>query len=309
MTHGLCTVWQTLKSLNMKTSLIIGMGIGNLYATILDTLGHGVITVDSDPNKKADFLAVDDAIKECRLFDTVHICTPNFTHFELAAKVAKYSKIVFIEKPGVASSNIWESLIKSFPNTRFMMVKNNMWRSNIADLLYQATHSKQVHIHWLRKNCIPNPGSWFTTREKAFGGVSRDLMPHLLSLFVAMNPKWKQAQVTGKMALTCWNLESIESTEYGTVNPAGTYNVDDRCHILFGNKWTLLADWRTVKEDDSSIKFIMEDNSIEKFELGWCPEEAYHNMIVDAITNEDNQEFWQNQLEIDLWIHKRIENL
>ena len=64
-----------------------------------------------------------------------------------------------------------------------------------------------------------------------------------------------------------------------------------------------------MKEDDSSIKFIMEDNSIEKFELGWCPEEAYHNMIVDAITNEDNQEFWQNQLEIDLWIHSRIENL
>ena len=29
----------------MKTSLIVGMGIGNLYATVLNNLGHGVITV------------------------------------------------------------------------------------------------------------------------------------------------------------------------------------------------------------------------------------------------------------------------
>jgi predicted dehydrogenase len=293
----------------MKRSLIIGMGIGHLYKNVLENLGHEVITVDQDISKGAMLPSMESAILSYAPFDTVHICTPNFTHFELAAKVAKYSKIVFIEKPGVASSNIWESLIKSFPNTRFMMVKNNMWRSNIADLLYQATHAKQVHIHWLRKNCIPNPGSWFTTKEKAFGGVSRDLMPHLLSLFVAMNPKWTQAQVTEQEALTFWNLENIDSTEYGTVNLKGTYDVDDRCHISFGNKWKLIADWRTMTEDDSSIKFIMEDNSIEKFELGWCPEEAYHNMIVDAISNEDNQKFWQNQLAIDLWIHLRIENL
>ena len=35
----------------MKTSLVVGMGIGNLYATVLTNLGHGVVTVDSDPAK------------------------------------------------------------------------------------------------------------------------------------------------------------------------------------------------------------------------------------------------------------------
>ena len=38
---------------------------------------------------------------------------------------------------------------------------------------------------------IRKTGSWFTTRKLAFGGVSRDLMPHLLSLYVAMNPHWR----------------------------------------------------------------------------------------------------------------------
>ena len=46
----------------MKTSLIIGMGIGNLYAKVLAELGHNIVTVDQDPNKGADFTSVDIAI-------------------------------------------------------------------------------------------------------------------------------------------------------------------------------------------------------------------------------------------------------
>lgn len=293
----------------MKTSLIVGMGIGNLYATVLDNLGHGVITVDSDPNKKADFLTVEDAIKECRRFDTTHICTPNFTHFEIARKLAPVSKIVFIEKPGVVSSNVWETLIKSFPQTKFMMVKNNMWRSNIGELKELADRAKIVNIRWIRKNCIPSPGSWFTTRELAFGGVSRDLMPHLLSLYVAMNSEWRKESVNGQSSIMNWSLENIDSTEYGTINPNGIYDVDDACHIDFGNKWGCQANWRSMDQEDSSIEFIMQDNTVERFELGWCPEEAYLNMIKDAVNNVANNEFWQEQCDIDLWIHKRIENL
>jgi hypothetical protein len=64
-----------------------------------------------------------------------------------------------------------------------------------------------------------------------------------------------------------------------------------------------------MDHDDSSIEFVMQDNTVERFELGWCPEDAYANMIQDAVDNRDNNEFWNNQFNIDLWIHKRIENL
>jgi len=293
----------------MKTSLIVGMGIGNLYAKVLSDLGHGVITVDSDPKKNADFETVDMAIISCRMFDTVHICTPNFTHFELAAKLAPYSKIVFIEKPGVATSATWIKLITEFPQTRFMMVKNNMWRSNIADLKALASKAKTVNIRWIRKNCIPSPGSWFTTRKLAFGGVSRDLMPHLLSLYIALNPKWRTESVNGKGAQMMWALENIDSTEYGVINPNGIYDVDDKCHIDFGNKWGCQADWRSMTTDDSSIQFIMQDNSVERFELGWCPEDAYQSMIKEAVERVDDYQFWLEQFDIDTWIHERIENL
>ena len=290
-------------------SLIVGMGIGQLYKTVLTQLGHEVCTVDFDINKKADFPSVDPAILLHGYFDTVHICTPNFTHLELAVRIAPISKIVFIEKPGVINRNEWAKLCKRFPRTRFMMVKNNMWRDNIPELQQKASAAKNVDVEWIRRNCIPSPGSWFTTRKLAFGGVSRDLMPHLLSLYIALNPEWRTERINGQAALQNWLLEDIESTEYGTVQPNGTYDVDDQCNIHFGNKWNLRANWRSVDSERSAITFVNQDNSKDVFELGWCPEEAYLNMIKDAIENLNNDEYWKVQLEIDLWIHERIENL
>ena len=292
-----------------KRSLIIGMGIGQLYKTVLEKLGHEVITVDHDTSKGAMLPSVDAAILVYAPFDTVHICTPNFTHFEIAAKVAPVSKIIFIEKPGVSNSNSWNILLETFKYTRFMMVKNNMWRSNIAELKTLASRAKTVKIKWIRKNCIPSPGSWFTTKKLAFGGVSRDLMPHLLSLYVAMNTQWRADKVDGKTMLAAWKLEDIDSTDYGIVNPKGTYDVDDVCVINFTDKWTCAANWRSMDTEDSSIEFIMEDNTVERFELGGCPEEAYQAMIKEAVERVDDAKFWTDQYEQDTWIHTVIEKL
>lgn len=285
------------------------MGIGQLYKSVLTQLGHEICTVDTDIGKGADFPSVEPAMLLHGSFDTVHICTPNFTHLELAVKLAPISKIVFIEKPGLINRNEWAKLCKRFPRTRFMMVKNNMWRDNIAELQQKASLAKNVDIEWIRRNCIPSPGSWFTTRKLAFGGVSRDLMPHLLSLYIALNPNWRIDPLNGVASLQNWLLEDIESTDYGTVYPNGTYDVDDRCDIHFKNKWNLRANWRSMGVERSAITFINQDNSRDVFELGWCPEEAYLNMIKDAIENLNNDEYWKVQLEIDLWIHERIENL
>jgi len=290
-------------------SLIVGMGIGQLYKTVLEKLGHTVVTVDNSIGKRAMLPTVESAIMVYGPFDTVHICTPNHTHYDLAVKLAPHAKIVFVEKPGVADAATWQKLADAFSKTRFMMVKNNMWRSNIDELKALAHQAKTVNIEWTRKNCIPSPGSWFTTRELAFGGVSRDLMPHLLSLYIAMNPEWRKEQENGKASLMNWTLEDIDSTEYGTINPNGTYDVDDQCSIRFGNKWHCVANWRSMTYENSAIEFIMQDNTVERFDLGWCPEEAYLNMIADAVANSDNDDFWQQQLAQDLWIHARIDEL
>lgn len=290
-------------------SLVVGMGIGNLYKAVLSEIGNEVVTVDLDPNK-ADFTTVDMAISVHGKFDTVHICTPNFTHITLARKVAPVSKIVFIEKPGVATSDAWKQLVKDYPNTRFAMVKNNQYRDEIKHFKELADQSEIVKVTWNNKNRIPSPGSWFTDKSLAFGGVSRDLIPHMLSYYCRMTD-YKSGTQTVSNAEQRWQLDEIDSTDYGTINPAGVYNVDDVCKLEYINgntKWILSANWRSLEEDNISISFGMKGSAVIH-KLGLCPESAYKAMIEQAIENINNDDYWRNQYDQDVWIHEQIENL
>jgi predicted dehydrogenase len=295
----------------MAKALIIGLGFGQaVYKPVLTQLGYEVITVDMDTSKGADFSNLDDAIRVHSKFDTVNICTPNFTHIKLARKIAAQSKIVFVEKPGVANSEAWKQLCIDYPQTRFMMVKNNQYRDTIKQFKTLADQSHTVRLVWNNKNRIPNPGSWFTTKDLAFGGVSRDLMPHMLSYYVALTDYTKGNKLYSN-AVQRHELENIIDTDYGRVDHNGTYNVDDFCEFEFSNsgtRWILSANWKDDKADDVYISFDMK-NSAAKFVLGLCPEEAYKAMIENAVDNLNNNDFWKDQLEQDLWIHKQIENL
>ena len=293
---------------NSNSSLVIGMGIGNLYADVLKQLGREVVTVDSDPNKKATYTNVQDAIHG-KWYGTVHICTPNFTHEPIAKLVAGNTDIVFVEKPGFENANRWYSLV-SGTKTRVMMVKNNQWRENIEDLRALANRSATINLNWINRDRVPSPGTWFTTKELAFGGVSRDLMPHLLSLFIELSGAYKKAELIHKSVHQRWHLYQLTNTEYGKVKADGIYNVDDVCDIQInanGKRWNLFSDWRSLGADKRCINFVMHDGSVETFELGLCPEEAYRNMIQNAIANKNNNDFWQHQVEQDLWIHEQIQ--
>jgi predicted dehydrogenase len=293
----------------MPNSLIVGLGIGQLYKTVLKNLGHEVITVDPDFKKNANVPNIRAAILAYSHFDSVYICTPNFTHVELAKQILPYTRLMFIEKPGFKTSKEWSDMIKHHPLTRFMMVKNNMWRENINELKSLADKAITVNINWINKDRVPNPGTWFTTKELAYGGVSRDLMPHLLSLYIALNPDWKSTKNTKKKTNRMWELKDLISTDYGVVNANGTYDVDDECFFKFGNKWNLTTKWRSMGADQRNIEFVMPDGTVEVFELGLCPEDAYQRMIKDAFDNVLNNDYWKDQSNKDIWIHKKVENL
>lgn len=286
-------------------SLVIGMGIGGLYKSVLSSLGYNVITVDTDPSKDPDYVRVETALEVHGHFDTVNVCTPNFTHKAITELVAPHADIVFVEKPGFKDSKEWKTVCSSFPDTRIMMVKNNMWRDNVLKMKSLAAHSNRVDINWIRKNCIPNPGSWFTNKELAYGGVSRDLLPHLLSLYIAMNTDWNNTSASEKQSKQQWQLDEVDSTDYGTINRQGTHDVDDFSSLQYDNKWHLEANWRDMTKEESCIRF---DNDTV-IDLGWCPESAYKNMIQDAVNNLNNNEFWHEQLSQDVWIHQQIEAL
>ena len=293
----------------MKLSLVIGMGIGQLYKEVLTNLGHEVITVDVHPDKRADYTSLKEALASFTDFDTVHICTPNFTHQDIAEQVAPQAGIVFVEKPGFKTAEDWADVVKRFPDTKFMMVKNNMWRDNVKDLRVVADGSDKIILNWINMDRVPNPGTWFTTKELAYGGVSKDLMPHLLSLMAVMDPDYKDAKVEMVTEKQEWELADLTRSDYGTVNAEGTYDVDDFYQLeytLNGRTWILTSDWRSMQTNEQNIKFSINEDYQVVSSLGFCPNEAYQNMIADAIGQIENDKFWEDQYNVDIWIHEQI---
>ena len=290
-------------------SLVIGLGIGTLYKEVLEELRHEIITVDL--YKAADYTDIDAALADHNCFNCVFICTPNYTHEELAYKVAPHSRIVFVEKPGLASAAAWKKLTDSFPQTRFLMVKNNQYRFIIDTIKNYNANLEVIDLRWINYNRIPHPGSWFTDKSKSFGGVSRDLMPHLLSLIAKLVPEsYKTKSKINKEFKQIWTLSEIDSSDYGEVNSQGIYDVDDHAYIEItaGNVFCCLtADWRSLKMDDQSLQIIMDNNKQLYFDLGLCPQYVYKTMIETVIKHCDDDEFWQDQLAQDLWIHGLLE--
>ena len=292
-------------------SLVVGLGFGQLYVNILKRMGHEVITVDINPDAKADFTELTTAIQAHTPFDTAHICVPNHLHYKTALKVADHTKIVFVEKPGVETINHWRLLTNLNKSTRFMMTKNNQWRSNIKQIAENCEASDMIQINWVNKNRIPGPGTWFTDKSKAFGGVSRDLLPHLMSIMISANKNTFHDFRTQKYRLEQrWNLNDCTGTDYGVVKKDGVYDVDDSAvmELTDGEKtYILYANWKSNLMDDVAVHFYKNGEShLKSIELGLCPEEAYENMIKDCLIHLDDDMFWNNQLEQDLWIQEKI---
>jgi predicted dehydrogenase len=293
----------------MKT-LVIGLGMGQLYARTLTQLGHEVITMDTDQSKQATFGNLDTALYAHPQLDAVFICTPNYTHDSIAQKVAKHCKIVFVEKPGVLNAKRWQTLQLTHAQTKFIMIKNNMWRPWEEEFCIRTEAAEVIHINWINRDRVPAPGSWFTNKKLSFGGVSRDLMPHLLSIFISMNPiLYKEFKIEHKINKQNWSLDQLNSTEYGTINSDGVYDVDDWNQIILNNgnkKYILTADWRSMLKDDRAIHCYQRDKLVRSFDLGLCPESVYAIMIKDVFDNINNEKFWTQHRDYDVWIHNMI---
>lgn len=282
----------------MNKALVIGLGMGSQYVQWLNHLGFAVKTVDPIPEKMPDYTNHIDAISECS-YDLIYIGTPNFTHEAIARDVAESTKLLIIEKPGVKDSDTWKSLIEKYPSTRIAMVKNNQYRSEISGYENLAALSSKVKIVWSRKDGVPT-SSWFKDKDRSFGGVSRDLMPHLLSYYTRLTKYSTGAKLV--------------STKIDTNNTG----IDDFCSIEYKHAdthWELIASWKNNQEDEHYIEFTVNDRTV-RFELGdyitafgGCPATPYMNMILNFINNIDNNEFWLSQNHQDCWIHHEMETL
>ena len=169
-----------------------------------------------------------------------------------------------------------------------------------------------IDLNWKNNNRIPSPGTWFTNKHLAFGGVSRDLLPHMLSLLIVLSPTdYEKYNVIDKKVEQRYRLEDCTDTDYGQVKEDGIYDVDDNVYLkLVGpnNVININTAWRTDEEDDIAVHMYKGKIKFRSYALGLCPEEAYQSMIENHIKNLNNEEFWKEQNKQDLFIHTVLEN-
>lgn len=283
----------------MAKALVVGLGMGQQYKNWLTDLDYDVVTVDADNSKGADFLDVASALTAHPCFNIVYIGTPNWTHESIARAVANHTRLLIVEKPGLSTAEAWFNLIKDYPNTRIMMVKNNQHRVEMSGYKALASASNSIKICWSRKDGIPT-SPWFTDKSKAFGGVGRDLMPHLLSFY---------SEIASAAA-------GIQSSSVSSDN--NNTGIDDYASLTYNNtgvNWVLESSWKNNINDEFYIEFLIGYKTF-KFELGdymtafgGCPAGPYISMIKTAVENLNDDQYWTQQMNQDIWIHQQIENL
>ena len=288
-----------------KTVVIVGLGIGKLYVDVCKSIGWNVITVDFNKSLNPDFIRIEDALRNVQV-DMGIICTPNFTHQPIATTMAKCNvPRIVVEKPGFANLWEWMSFYKTFPQTKLFMVKNNQYRDILNSI--PRENINKIQLFWANKNRIPGAGSWFTNETLAFGGVSRDLMPHLLSAAQILCNE--PLHVISAIHHQQYDMESVANdSSYGNFQENGIYDVDD-CACIEAKTDSIsiqcIATWKFDIDADIIKWKIHTTDGILDLEMGLCPESAYESMLLDYMS-ADSDTYAKHQI-YDFEIHQILE--
>lgn len=301
-------------------ALVVGLGIGQVYVEQLTQRGFEVITVDSNPNKNADYQTIQEIPADLK-FEISIIATPNFLHFGMANQIAPRSNVVLVEKPGFRNVSELQEMKKRYPKTCFFVVKNNLFRDDLTEFIKSICENwnsyYRVDIRWENTKRIPSPGGWFTNKKFSWGGVHRDLMPHLINeLQVFCSNLFETKLIPGRAHCLRGQRYTLEEarnlSEYGEINlnSDAVYDVDDWAAILFSHQGVgivVYADWATQKDSFIGVRAFKNNGDIEEFELGLCPNECYGLMIDHMLEATHNQiiRLWHEH--IDLEMHQMLE--
>lgn len=291
-----------------KKIAIVGLGIGSVYKEQAEQRGYLVDTVDSNPAMKATFRSsLELARKSDTFYDLIIICTPNDLHALHFEHLRDCSDNFIIEKPGFKDSVTLKEILENNPQKFITIAKNNIYREWPDEKLF-LTGLNSLDIFWINKNRVPKPGSWFTKKGCAWGGVSRDLLPHLLHMYWALfknlnSPVFSEANQV-------YSLQDLDSSEYGEIDPNGTYDVDDHVCVKFteaGTPINLISSWKDVTGQESRIRIKFNDGSetCSEIELGLCQNECYGKMMDDIMSANSDRKKLLN--DIDYWTQSIID--
>jgi len=296
----------------MKTVCIIGLGIGSLYVRAATALGYNIVTVDPNPELNADYTDISELPIDIK-FDMAIICVPNYLHETIAKAVVSHTSRIVIEKPGFESLERWKEFQKNH-KAKIFMVKNNMYR---VDFYHNVSFIQEFHdiesikVLWVNQDRVPGAGGWFTNKQLSYGGVSRDLMPHALSVVQAILRKPNIDSNFTAVNEQVYSLDQVSSNEWGKANPNGIYDVDDHAYVLAdvdGIKVECATAWKhdNIKRNYVEWQVKFNNNTKLTYTAGLCPEEAYVDMLDAYMLMTDKK--YQEYISYDNAIHNILDN-
>jgi len=160
--------------------------------------------------------------------DAVSIVIPNAFHAETAIRALEAGKPVMLDKPFALSVADAQRVVEKARacGVTFMMGMNQRFNHDTqilkghiaAGAVGEIYHAK---AYWLRRNGVPNVGSWFSRKELSGGGPMIDLGVHLLDVCLHLMDNFDPVRVT---AATYEKL----APQLPQVREAGAaYNVED----------------------------------------------------------------------------------
>lgn len=298
----------------MKHICIVGLGIGQLYVDAAKQLNWHVTTVDIDPTLNADYTDIR-TIPRRTYFEMAIICTPNDTHESIARYLTKHTDRIVIEKPGFESTAKWLAFQYDYSKVKLFMVKNNMYRTNELEFIRNSIIDHGVHsikLLGINKHRIPGAGSWFTDKRRSYGGVSRDLMPHLLSVVQAI---LRESDISSDNFIARRHqnytmADDVHDSNYGKSNKSGIYDVDDQAYFhtyVNGVSIECAATWKFDTDVDKIEWHItLKNGFVLKYVAGLCPIDAYANMLDAYMLMTDKK--YRDYKYYDIQLHHIMDN-
>ncbi|ALK08142.1 Gfo/Idh/MocA family protein [Blastochloris viridis] len=226
------------------------------------------------------------------------VATPNASHWPLAAAFLEAGARVLVEKPLSLPGEVDRAApgLDSDALSRLWVSAPYRFRPDVVRLMAAVAAGRigavrEVRAAWRRRAGIPRPGSWYTSRRWAGGGVLVDLGPHLLDVALALTD-WPEVAVTASSFATAadWRISASGWMPDGgrdelpcDVEVAARLELSDAA----GRRYEVEVAWASdVEEDVTTIEVVGSHGRLELVTLfGFAPGRTV-GRLAGAVTAE-----------------------
>lgn len=162
---------------------------------LLANPGYDVVAaVDPDPARRAAFTAAtglpafaDPGELDADTTGLAVVAVPNHLHAPVAASLLRRGITTFVEKPVCLTVREADLLADAERHGGAPLLAGSPFRCRadvtaLTKLVPELGRIREVELSWIRARGVPHARGWFTSRERAGGGVLLDLGWHLLDV-------------------------------------------------------------------------------------------------------------------------------